>query len=161
METIKCACGCGRDIVPEDKYKRPRRYISGHNGRKYKNPTQYKREWNHRNRKSRYLYKKKRLKILKEKLITFKGGKCLDCSYAFNGENHTVFDFHHLEPDKKDMEVSKLIPNRAWEAVLTEADKCVMLCANCHRLRHSKEEDEKVAKNHNRFRVILLKLFTH
>ena len=119
-------------------------YISGHNTvRKYDNPTQYKREWNHRNRTARYLYKKKYIKSLKEKLILHKGGKCVDCFYAFNGQNHTVFDLHHLEPHTKDIEVSKLIGNRAWESVLIEADKCVMLCANCHRLRHSRLEEDK------------------
>ena len=143
-DIIKCACGCGVEFESKDKYGRSRKYISGHNTvRKYEDPTQYKREWNHRNRAARYAYKKKYIKTLKEKLILYKGGKCLDCSYEFNGQNHTVFDLHHLNPDNKDIEVSKLIGNRAWESVLIEADKCVMLCANCHRLRHGKLEEKE------------------
>jgi hypothetical protein len=143
---VECACGCGTLFEAKDKYNRPRKYISGHNGRKYKDLGQYKREWNHRNREARYLYKKKYLKALKEKLILHKGGSCQDCQYKFNGTNHTVFDLHHLEPHEKNIEVSKLIGNRAWETVLIEAEKCVLICANCHRLRHSKEEDEKIQK---------------
>lgn len=145
MEIIKCACGCGTEFEAKDKYGRLRKYISGHNTlKKYDDPTQYKREWNHRNRKSRFLYKKKYIKALKEKLIAYKGNKCADCEYVFDGKNHTVFDLHHLNPYDKDFEISKLIGNRAWQSVLNEADKCDMLCANCHRLRHSKEEDEKL-----------------
>lgn len=146
VEMIKCACGCGTELEAKDKYGRPRKYISGHNRRKYEEPTQYKREWNHRNRNARFLYKKKYVKALKEKLIAYKDNKCADCQYTFNGKNHTVFDLHHLNPHDKDIEVSKLIGNRAWKSVLIEADKCDMLCANCHRLRHSKEEDEKINK---------------
>lgn len=140
---IECACGCKTQIESKDKWGRTKKFVSGHNGRKYDNPTQFKREWNHRNRKARYEYKKKYLKILKEKLIIYKGNKCEDCQYEFNGQNHTVFDLHHLNPHEKDVEVSKLIGNRSWEIVIKEADKCVMLCANCHRLRHSKLEENK------------------
>lgn len=143
---IACACGCGESLTPKDKWGRTRKFISGHNTpRKYKNPTQYKREWNHRNRTERYEYKKLYLKELKEKIILLKGGKCTDCSYAYTGTNHTVFDLHHLDPKGKDHTVSKIIGNRAWALVLKEVDKCVMLCANCHRLRHDHlEQAQKI-----------------
>ena len=61
------------------------------------------------------------------------GGKCLDCS----GEYHySVFDFHHLDPSTKDVDWSKL-RLRSDSAIKAELAKCVMLCANCHRMRHA------------------------
>ena len=72
----------------------------------------------------------------KLKAVEYKGGVCVDCS----GEFHpAVFDFHHLDPSKKDLKVANSFC-RKWEVVRAELDKCVMLCANCHRLRHHSEE---------------------
>jgi predicted HNH restriction endonuclease len=139
---MQCACGCQTEIEPKDKWGRPRKFVSGHNGRRYTDPTQHKREWNHRNREARYIYKKKYLKGLKEKVIAIMGGKCLDCGVPFNGKNAKIFDLHHLEPDKKDFSIGQMIGNYAWSKILEEISKCVMICANCHRLRHSTEDED-------------------
>ena len=58
------------------------------------------------------------------------GGKCFDCKQIFHPNQ---YDFHHLR-DKLEM----VNFNKKLEAILTEADKCVLLCANCHRARHTK-----------------------
>lgn len=46
-------------------------------------------------------------------------------------------DFHHI--GTKVFDISYLISNRewAWQKVLNEMAKCVILCANCHRKLHS------------------------
>ena len=33
QDSMPCACGCGVDLIPFDRWGRPRRYISGHNQR--------------------------------------------------------------------------------------------------------------------------------
>lgn len=33
--------------------------------------------------------------------------------------------------------------NRSWEIIKIELDKCELLCSNCHRIEHSKQDDEK------------------
>ena len=45
-----------------------------------------------------------------------------------------LLDFHHTNPSEKDCEVSKLIdaPNKLKK----ELEKCIVLCANCHRNLH-------------------------
>ena len=65
--------------------------------------------------------------------IKYKGNKCIDC----NLENapYCVYDFHHLDPDTKDYDWTKL-RLRSIKSIKLELDKCVLLCANCHRLRH-------------------------
>jgi hypothetical protein len=56
---------------------------------------------------------------------------CVDC-----GVSHpAVIQFHH-EGDKE-ANVSRLVnKNRSVERVMKEVAKCVVLCANCHVIRH-------------------------
>lgn len=60
--------------------------------------------------------------------------KCEKC-----GENHTAcLEFHHLDPTKKDGNVSQLAKSFSTKRLLEEISKCVILCANCHRKEHYK-----------------------
>lgn len=65
--------------------------------------------------------------------IAYKGGKCIDCGYA---SNHTALSFHHLDPSTKEYDWTKL-RLRSWKSIITELDKCVLLCNNCHSERHN------------------------
>lgn len=71
----------------------------------------------------------------KEKAIEFMGGKCQNCGY---NKSHRALTFHHLDPKEKDFQISRSC-NAAWNKVVEELKKCVMLCANCHA-----EEREKL-----------------
>lgn len=73
----------------------------------------------------------------KKEAVIYKGSKCVDCGLEFNGENHYLFDFHHLNPKEKDVNWDKLRLRSESKRKL-ELDKCVCLCANCHRTRHWK-----------------------
>ena len=65
--------------------------------------------------------------------IEYLGGKCLDCGGEFHS---SVYDFHHLNPNEKEFKPSALFGNK-FETLKKELDKCVLLCSNCHRIRHS------------------------
>jgi hypothetical protein len=133
---VFCACGCGRQIKSVDRYARPKKFVSGHNGRKYEDPTQYKREWNHRNRPSRQVAKNARFRMLKIRLVNLFGGECADCGFKYDGTNARVFHFHHREPKFKSFTLGNQLCNKAWDLILAEANKCDLLCANCHELKH-------------------------
>lgn len=75
-----------------------------------------------------------RWKKVKEKAIQFKGGKCMDCNLIY--PRPEIYQFHHLNPDEKDVSWNKL-RIRSWEKIIKELDKCVLLCAHCHIIRHS------------------------
>jgi NAD-dependent dihydropyrimidine dehydrogenase PreA subunit len=62
------------------------------------------------------------------------GGVCHDCKQVYPSY---VYDFHHINGDKEESP-SHLIRNKGIDnaAVLEELNKCILLCANCHRIRH-------------------------
>lgn len=72
---------------------------------------------------------------LKEKAVQYKGGKCQYCGYdKYIG----ALEFHHLDPSQKDFTFGNKGYIRSWEKMKIELDKCILLCANCHREEHNK-----------------------
>lgn len=72
----------------------------------------------------------KRRRKIKEFAVQYKGGKCAVCGYArYVG----ALDLHHVDPETKVFGIGEKGYTRSWKAVKAEADKCVLVCANCHR----------------------------
>ena len=71
----------------------------------------------------------KRRKNIKEKAIAYKGGKCQICGY---NKCMAALEFHHLNPNEKDFQIANFY-TRNWKDIKKELDKCILLCANCHR----------------------------
>jgi hypothetical protein len=44
-----------------------------------------------------------------------------------------VLEFDHLK--EKRFDIGAGLPDRNWEALLEEMEKCEVVCANCHRRR--------------------------
>lgn len=79
-------------------------------------------------------YSRKRRRLLKEWLAVerVKQG-CDDC-----GERDPiVLDWHHAR-GRKDFSVGRGVHNMSRAKLQREIDKCIVLCANCHRRRHAK-----------------------
>lgn len=76
--------------------------------------------------------------------------KCCICKNTFPPE---VFDFHHIDPSEKVFGLGGLRANaKSWKKVVIELRKCVMMCANCHRLTHS--QGLKIPKGAKRFNEV-------
>lgn len=85
--------------------------------------------------KSKY-YTKRRRRKLKELAVKYKGGCCEVCGY--DGKRCLdVMEFHHRDPTKKDFGIGQSGETRAWEAIQSELDKCMLLCCRCHREGHA------------------------
>ena len=91
----------------------------------------------HRCKKCRVDSVSRRRKKVKQMAVEYKGNKCLDC--GLETEYAEVYEFHHLDPTKKDFSIAYKGHTKSWEKIKIELDKCIMLCANCHRIRHAKE----------------------
>ena len=77
----------------------------------------------------------KRRKKIRQMAVDYKGGRCEKCGYTNCIE---ALEFHHPDPSGKDFCVSQKGYTRSWERVTQELDKCLILCANCHRELHAK-----------------------
>ena len=86
-------------------------------------------------------FSSKRFRKLKIEFVEYKGGKCEKCGY---NECVGALDFHHIDPEKKDAEW-KRFKGRSLNSVKAELDKCMLLCANCHRAMHWKYDDKILA----------------
>lgn len=85
--------------------------------------------------RAKYLIKAvaKRRKKVREMAVQYKGGKCIFCGYNRCSQ---ALDFHHINSAGKDFGISDKGYTRSWQKVEEEIDKCVLVCANCHRELH-------------------------
>lgn len=92
----------------------------------------------------------RRRKELKIKSIEYLGNKCKDCNLKDTCPD--IYDFHHVDPSKKDFNISRNGHIKSWDNLKIELDKCILLCANCHRRRHANtntfpEKRQKIIPN--------------
>jgi 5-methylcytosine-specific restriction endonuclease McrA len=76
----------------------------------------------------------RRRKELRHKAIAYKGGKCQRCGYDRCLE---ALEFHHLDSSRKEFGISSRGYTRSWREIREELEKCMLLCANCHREVHA------------------------
>lgn len=70
----------------------------------------------------------------KEKLIKYKGGKCEICGYD---KCNQALEFHHVNPEEKSFTISQSNIYKNLTILKQEVDKCILVCANCHREIHA------------------------
>ena len=74
-------------------------------------------------------------KRTKERIVQAFGGKCGICGYS---RCQDALDLHHLDPIQKDFSFGKIRANpKAWEKIVNELRKCVLICCICHRECHA------------------------
>ena len=84
-----------------------------------------------RNRRLKDLLRVKTLEYLKDK-------SCVMCGMS----DPRVLDFDHINPTTKSFGIARALHNiMAWEKVLAEIEKCQILCANCHRIKTSTQQN--------------------
>lgn len=79
---------------------------------------------------------KKKYRNIKQKCIDYKGGKCEKCGY---NKCQAALDFHHIDPTEKNFQISQFQFfdwGKNKYKIINELDKCMLICANCHREIH-------------------------
>lgn len=94
----------------------------------------YQRGWHQRNKIKRNALIRKRKTAMNEYIQSIKSQLCcVDC-----GQRHpATLHFHHLNSEDKQFNIGGAVrkgfgPNR----IKKEIEKCIVLCANCHAIRH-------------------------
>lgn len=137
---VQCACGCGEDMKSVDDYGRPKRFITGHNGRRFygtdATPWAREKRWRVKNPAKMRDNKREFYRCRKLKAMALLGNSCRKCGLQYNGFNAPTFEFHHRDPSEKDDGITRMLINKAWDATLAELAKCDLLCDNCHNMEH-------------------------
>jgi transcription elongation factor Elf1 len=76
----------------------------------------------------------KRRKKIRQMAVEYKGGNCIFCNYS---KYVGALDFHHVKNNGKDFGISEKGYTRSRKRVKQELDKCILVCANCHREIHA------------------------
>ena len=71
----------------------------------------------------------KQRRRLKRILVLEAGGCCQLCGYD---RCPSALHFHHLRPEQKAFSLGQEGAYRSLERARAEAEKCALLCANCH-----------------------------
>lgn len=82
--------------------------------------------------------------------IEYLGGKCVDCNFS---GHQSAFDFHHLK--NKSFTIGA-VANKSWDVIKEELDKCILLCRNCHSIRHSTRDDLRLIAEVDKYKGKLL-----
>lgn|SRR3989338_5693498 len=87
-----------------------------------------------RNRIKIYQRKMQRRWRIKQNMVGLMGSECRLCGYK---KCISALEFHHKNKEK-DFNIADLIKNSSEQNVLKEVQRCILVCANCHRELHSK-----------------------
>ena len=85
----------------------------------------------------------KRRRILKAKSISLLGGACIICHY---NKHQGVLEFHHVVQANKAFGIGEDGSSRSWVRIEAELQKCILVCANCHREIELGLHDAKIVK---------------
>ena len=116
--------------MPTNSKKYSRKYYKTHK----KEISQSTNKWRENNPETVKKWVNNRTKERKAYFVSIKGGKCARCNGVFP---NVCFDFHH------NINGDKTLVNFGWanlsiKRLKEEVNKCIMVCANCHRQIHYK-----------------------
>ena len=85
-----------------------------------------------------------KITAMRNALIKARGGCCSRCGY---NKCFAALEFHHRDPSTKDFQLANNGGVPSFERLKEEADKCDLLCANCHREEHERLRQENSTNN--------------
>lgn len=69
----------------------------------------------------------------KQQAVEHFGGECQLCGY---NKCLSALEFHHEDEALKEQSPSYVILRWSWDRAIQELEKCILVCANCHREIH-------------------------
>lgn len=125
-----------RAIVRESQRRRRKEWDNGRRSEEYNKSKERRKTNGYHDRRNKLV--RQRARALKAECVVYKGGACKRCGIA---ADPCIYDFHHRDPSQKDFPISFLSGRiKDLAEVKAELDKCDLLCANCHRIEHKRED---------------------
>ena len=122
-------------------YQKNKERIVEYNRNRYKENKEklleYQKEYRQKNRDTITLKSRNKRRARLEEAVELLGGKCSKCNLVFDP---VCYDFHHVNPSEKDLTIGENMLISKTK-LFNEIKKCVLLCANCHRLTHKEIKD--------------------
>ena len=127
-------CSCCKEYKSLDKFHKDssNRYGLAYNCKDCANSKS--KQWHsvRENLDKRNLKVNQKVQQRKRKLVEQFGNKCHDCGNSFPD---VCYDFHHIDETNKEFNPANGL-KLSEERMLKELEKCILLCSNCHRIRH-------------------------
>ena len=132
MEAIKVCRKCGlKAYTKEDlnEFVKDSKYKDGHTTICYA----CNRERNKEAREISKEYIKNKIK----NYLNVKNNEYVCSKCKITSPYYKMFDWHHTNPSEKEFNIGNITRSAvSWVTLKQELDKCIFLCANCHRLEH-------------------------
>lgn len=115
----------------ESHKERQKRYKSKHRETINQKQATYRSE----NREQHNIYANKRRNSIRERYDDYMKDKtCQHCGYS----DPRSLVWHHVDPSLKKNGVVQLVGKKhGWNTIMTEINKCICLCHNCHNILHN------------------------
>ena len=97
----------------------------------------------HRDNRGEILAQSKAQRAERSRMIfEYKGGGCSHCKLR-EPDHLELYDYHHTDPSTKLHGIATILLG-PLERLMSEVDKCLLLCAHCHRKEHTRLYKEKL-----------------
>lgn len=85
-------------------------------------------------------------RAIKNVLMNYFGRACTRCGYT---GQPCQMDFDHIDPESKEFTLGiGGIAHRSVDEIITEVEKCKLICSNCHRVVSSRYETQEKISTH-------------
>ena len=102
------------------------------------NRKEYQKQWYQKHKEEYTQNRRERYSKCKQILHDLKINGCAICGY---NECSEALDFHHSNSQDKKFNLNIRGMDKNDDRIVKELNKCILLCANCHRKIHHKELD--------------------
>ncbi|QZE11250.1 HNH endonuclease [Streptomyces phage Forrest] len=132
---MKYCPGC-KNNLPEEKFGKNRSRKDGLQNKCKDCRKGYAATWYENNSETHYERVRKSRNALKKYVYEYLlSNPCVDC-----GEGRPqCLDFDHIDPSAKSGDITTMMKNGNRIQLLAEIEKCVVRCANCHRVRTAEQ----------------------
>lgn len=128
-------CPSCKQTKPVEQFNHSKRTKDGYDYRCKECQKASNKKWCEANWSNKMKQQNERVRDIAEKIANIKTSQgCLICGE----ETACCLDFHHLDPKSKEINPACMISNGwGWSRIENELNKCVIVCANCHRKIHA------------------------